>query len=144
MLLCREQIAVGRLGTDAGQHWHGGLEEFVVQADPNSGQILLPVDDSRFLRSRLQYVVDAAHTDRDAQQVAQEFNDAATRAAANQRQRDDHLAHPGLGDRQLEQNFIVRRRQPESVVQRDAGLVRLLVDELAAHPMLVRQIADRL
>ena len=32
----------------------------------------------------------------------------------------------------------------EGVIQRDAGLVRLLVDELAAHPVTGCQIADRL
>ena len=144
MLRRREQVAVGRPGTDAGQHRHCALEEFVVQADPNSGQILIPVDDSRFRRSRLEYVVGAVHTHRYAQQVTQKFHDATTRAATNQRQRDDHLAQPRLGDHQLEQHLIVRRRRRESVVQRDAGLVRLLVDELAAHPMLGRQIANRL
>jgi hypothetical protein len=98
MLRRGEQIAVGRLGTDAGQHRHGALEQFIVQAHANGGQVLLAVDDSRFLRSRPQDVVDAAHTHRDAQQVTQEFHDAATRTAANQRQPDDHLAKPALGD----------------------------------------------
>jgi hypothetical protein len=35
-------------------------------------------------------------------------------------------------------------RGPEGVIQCDASLERLLVDELAAHPVLGRQIADRL
>ncbi len=87
--------------------------------------------------------MNSADTDGQAQQVAQELDDAAVRAAADQRQPDDHLAQPGLGDRQLEQHLIVRRGRRERVVQYRAGLVRLLVDELAAHPMPGRQIADR-
>src|SRR4029453_1327980 len=48
-----------------------------------------------------------------AQQVAQELHDAAVRAAADQRQPDDHLAQPGLGHRQLEQHRRVGRRRRE-------------------------------
>jgi hypothetical protein len=98
MGLDRQEIAIGRAGTDAGQHRHGALEEFVVQAHANGRQVLLLVEDSRCLRSRLQYLVDAANTDRDAQQVTQELNHPTNRAAANQRQRDNHLAQPDLGD----------------------------------------------
>jgi hypothetical protein len=87
--------------------------------------------------------VDGANTDRYAQQVTQELNDAAIRAVADQRQADDHLAQPGLGDRQREQHLLVRRGREERIIQRGAGFVHLLVDELAARPMSVRQIADR-
>src|SRR5271167_3404287 len=50
---------------------------------------------------------------------------------------------PCLGDQQLEQNLIVRRRRRESIIQGDASLVRLVVNELAAHPVLGSQITDR-
>jgi hypothetical protein len=115
-----------------------------VQAHPNGGQILLAIDDICFPRRRLKRLMDGAHTHRDTQQVTDEFDDAATRAAAYQRQPDDHLAQPAPGDRQFEQHLVVRRRGPESIVQCDAGLVRLLVNELAAHPVPGRHIADRL
>ena len=104
----------------------------------------LGVDRARLPRGRLEHVVDAAQADGQAQQVAQELDDAAVRAAADQRQRDDHLAQPGLGHRQLEQHRLVGRRRREGVIQRRAGLVRLLVDELAAHPVPGGQVADRL
>ena len=48
-------------------------------------------------------------------------------------------------DRQLEQHLVFqlsRRGRQEGVVQRRMGFVRLLVDELAAHAMPSRQIAD--
>jgi hypothetical protein len=47
-----------------------------------------------------------------------------------------------LGDRRLEQHFVVRNGRREGVGQCDAGSVRLLVHELAADPVSGRQIAD--
>ncbi len=88
-------------------------------------------------------MVNSADTDGQAQQVTQELDDAAIRAAAGQRQPDDHLVQPGLGHRHLEQHFMVGRRRQERVIQRRAGLVRLLVDELATDPVPGRQVADR-
>jgi hypothetical protein len=125
MVRCRQQIAVGRRGIDAGQHRHRSLEEIIMKAHTNGGQVLLVVDDVRFPRGGLKHLVDGAHTHRDAQQVTDEFYDAATRAAADQRQRDNHLAQPALGDHQLEQHLVFRCRRPESAIQCDAGLVRL-------------------
>jgi len=72
-----------------------------------------------------------------------EFDDAEIGAPADQRQGDGHLAQPGLGDRQREQHIIFRRDRNESVIQRDTGFARLLVDELPAHPVLGSQIGDR-
>jgi hypothetical protein len=66
------------------------------------------------------------------------FDNAATRAAAYQRQRNDHLAQPALGDHQLEPHPIFLRRGLEGVIQCDASLVRSPVDELVAHPVLGR------
>jgi len=122
----------------------GALEDLVVQAHANAGQVLALVDRARLPRGRLEHVMDAAQADRHAQQVAQELDDAAIRAAADQRQPDDDLAQPGLGDRQLEQHLAVRRGRREGVVQYRAGLVRLLADELAAHPVPGGEITDRL
>jgi hypothetical protein len=102
MVRCRQQIAVSRLGIDPGQHRHCALEELIVQAHTNGGEVRFMVDDIRCPRGRLKHLVDGAHTHRYAEQVTHEFDDAATRAAAYQRQRDDHLAQPALGDHQLE------------------------------------------
>jgi hypothetical protein len=88
--------------------------------------------------------VDVAHAHGQAQQVAQELDDAAIRAAADQRQPDDGLAQPGLGHPQLEQHRAVRHGGREGVIERSASLVRLPVDELAADPVPSGQVADRL
>jgi len=97
--LRRQQVAVGRRRIDTGQHGRGTVEDLVTQAHANAGQVLVVVDDARLPCGRLQDVVNAAHADGQAQQVTQELDDAAIRAAADQRQPDDHLAQPGLGDR---------------------------------------------
>jgi len=140
--LCRQDVAIRRLGIDAGQHGRGALEDLVVQTHANAGQVLALVDRARLPRGRLEHAVDAADADRQAQHAAQELDDAAIRAAADQRQPDDHLAQPGLGHRHLEQHLIVGHRRQERVIQRRANLVRLPVDELAADPVPDRQIAD--
>jgi hypothetical protein len=140
-----QEIAVRRCRIDAGQHRRGALEDLVVQAHPDAGQVLVAVDHARLPRDRLEHVVDAAQADGHAQQVAQELDDAAVRAAADQRQPDDHLAQPGPGDRQLEQHLLgVPLGRRESAIQRRMDLARLLVDELAAHPVPGGQVADRL
>ena len=142
MLLSGQEIAIRRRGIDAGQHGRGALEDLIVQAHPNAGQVLLPVDDAGLQGGRLEHVADAADADGQAQQVTQELDDAAIRAVADQRQPDNHLAQPGPGHRYLEQHLIVGRNRRESLIQRHDSLVRLLVDELSAHPVPRRQIAD--
>jgi hypothetical protein len=87
--------------------------------------------------------VNGAHADGCAQHITHEFDNAKIRAAAHQRQRDDHLMQPSPGDLYLEQDFIVRAGGDESVIQRATCLVRLLIDELTAHPMPGGKIADR-
>jgi len=119
-----QQVAIRRRGIDAGQHRRGTLEDLVVQADANVGQVLVAVDRAGLPRGRLKHIVDAAQADRHAQQVTQELDDAAIRAAADQRQPDDRLAQPCLVDRHLEQHLIVRHGRREGVVQYRAGLVR--------------------
>ena len=104
---------------------------------------MLTVDDASLLRGRLKHVVNRADTDGHTQQIAQDLDNAAIRAVADQRQPDDHLAQPGPGDRQLEQHCIVPYGRCESVIQRRTRLMGLLIDELAAHAVPDRQVADR-
>jgi hypothetical protein len=60
MLLRRQEIAVRRLGIDAGQHGCCTLEDLVVQAHANAREVLLSVDRARLPRGRLEHVVDLA------------------------------------------------------------------------------------
>jgi len=63
MPLRGEEVAVGRRRIDAGQHRRGALEDLVVQAHTNAGQVLVAVDRARLSRGRLEHVVDAAQAD---------------------------------------------------------------------------------
>src|SRR3954469_24962808 len=142
MRLRSQQVAIRRVGIDAGQYGLSTVEDLIVQADADAGQVLLTVDDASLLGCRLKHIVDGADADGHTQQVTQELNNAAIRAVADQRQPDDHLAQPGPGDRQLKQHRIVPCGRRESVIQRRLGFVGLLIDEFAAHPMPDCQIAD--
>ena len=104
-----QEIAVSRCGIDAGQHRLCALKDLIVQAHTNAGQVLVMVDDTRLPRGQLEHMMNGADADGHAQQITQELHDAAIRAAADQRQRDDHLAQPCLADGQLEQHVVFRR-----------------------------------
>jgi hypothetical protein len=67
------------------------------------------VDDTRLPRGQLEHVMNGADADGHAQQITQELHDAAIGAAANQRQRDDHLTQPSLADGQVEQHVVFWR-----------------------------------
>src|SRR5258708_15280934 len=81
----REQIAVGRLRIDAGEHRRHTLEDFVVQAHADTREVLITVDRPSLLRGPLLQVVHAAHADGHTQQIAHELHHPAIRTAANQR-----------------------------------------------------------
>jgi hypothetical protein len=109
VLLRGQEIAIGRLGADASQNRLSAVEKLIVQPGANARQILRAVDHASLLRGCVEHVVNGADADRPpslacsvAQQVAHEFDNAELRTAAHQRQCDDHLAHPSLGDLYLE------------------------------------------
>jgi hypothetical protein len=72
------------------------------------------VDDTRLAGGRLEHMMNRADADRHAQQITQKLDDTAIRAAADQRQRDDHLAQPSLADGQVEQHVVFWRTRKET------------------------------
>jgi hypothetical protein len=102
VLLRGQEIAIGRLGADAGQNRLSAVEKLIVQPGANARQVLRAVDHAGLLRGRVEHVVDGADADRPAQHVTHEFDNAEIRTAAHQCQCDDHLAQPSLGDLYLE------------------------------------------
>jgi hypothetical protein len=134
MRLRSQQIAIRRVGIDASQHGLSTMEDLIVQAHPNAGQVLLTVDDASLMRGRLKHIVDGADADGHTQQITQELANAAIGAVADLRQPNNHLAQPSLGDRQLEQNRIVQRGRCERVIQRRTRLMGLLVTNLRPSP----------
>jgi hypothetical protein len=65
----QEIAVVSRCGIDAGQHRHCALEDLIVQARTNAGQVLAAVDDTRLLRGQLEHAMNGTDTDGHAQQV---------------------------------------------------------------------------
>jgi hypothetical protein len=140
MLGAGQKVARGRCGIDAGQHRHGTLKNFILQADANLGQILRAVDRCRFPGGALEPVVDRADADGEVEHVAQQFPHPAARAAADQGQRQHQLIQPSLGDRQVEQNATVAGGERE--VQCFHHLVFLPVDELPTDTLLVGKMRN--
>ncbi len=138
-----QEIAVSRCDADPSQNRLSAVAKLIVQPGANARQILAAVDHPGLRRGRAEHGVDGADADGCTQQLAHELDDAETRAAAHQRQRDDHLTQPSLGEQYLEQDCIVRAGGDESVIQGATRLVCLLIDELAAYPVPGGQIADR-
>jgi len=60
--LRRQQVAIGRRRIDPGQHGRGTLEDLIVQAHPNAGQVLVAVNRARLPRGRLEHVVETQPT----------------------------------------------------------------------------------
>jgi hypothetical protein len=87
--------------------------------------------------------MDGAHREGIIEEVAAEFDDAAVRAVADQKQTESHLLQPRLGDGQVKQDAIgVRVRECESGVERRLGLGSLLVDEVTADVVVVGELRD--
>jgi hypothetical protein len=77
MLGRSQEIAVARCGIDAGQHRHGALKDFVVQAYADARQVLCAIDRAGLLRSPFQHLVNSADADGDPQEITQELHDTA-------------------------------------------------------------------
>ena len=92
MFLQAQQVAVGGIDVGPDQHRPPALEDLVVGADADAGQVLLPVVRAGLRHGPLKDVVDLADRDRIVQQVAAELADPADGTVADQRQPEDQLA----------------------------------------------------
>jgi hypothetical protein len=84
VLCSSEQITVGGARINAHQHWFVAVEDFVVQTNPDLGEVLGSVNVYSAPSSDLMQVVYAALADRDAQNVAHEFHHATVGAVADE------------------------------------------------------------
>ena len=141
MLFDAEQVAVGRGDIGADQHGLAGLENLVVGADADGGEILLVVEAACRGDGLVQDVVDRAQGQRIVEEVAEQFLDAAEGAMADEGETEDELSEPGFGDGQPEEELRrVGGRGVEGLVEGVVGVVELLVDEFAADLMLVGEL----
>ena len=142
IILSSEQIAVGRVGIDSHQDRLVAVEDFVVQSNPNLGQVLGCVDGSCELSSELMQVVHAAHADGYTQNVAHEFHHATVGTVTNEGEGQNDLAQPRFGDRKIEQDLVICSRGSKGIVDRFKRQILLLVDELATDVVIGCQTAD--
>jgi hypothetical protein len=141
---CRaEQVAVGGGDIDADQHRLARLEDFIVGADADRRQVVLPVVGAGPGQGGAGDAVDVPQRRRAVADVAEQFGDAAVRAVADEQQGQDEPAEPDLGHRQGEPDGVAGGEVGgEGLGQGLLGLLGLLVDELAAALIVGRQLGD--
>ena len=130
------------MGVNAHQDRVVAVEDFVMQSNPNLGEVLGLLDVCGALSSGLMQVVYATHADGDDQNVAHEFHHATVGAVANECEGKSDLVQPRFGHREVEQDIIITSRWGECLFQRELSLCLLLVDKLAADHILSGEVAD--
>jgi len=99
VFLQTKQIAVGAISVGPPQDGLSALEDLIVDADADGGQVLLVVELSRLGDGLVDDGVDLPDGNRVVEEVPQELDDAAHGAVADQDQSEGQLLEPGLGDR---------------------------------------------
>ena len=142
VILCCEQIAIGRGGIYTDQDRVVAVEYLVMQTNPNLGEVLGLVDVSGALRSLLMELVYAAKADGDAQNVAHEFHHATVGGATNEGEGKNDLTQPRFGDRKIKQNRVICSGGSKGIVDRLKCPILLLVDEFSTDVILGCQVTD--
>jgi hypothetical protein len=117
-----------------------------VQSPSNRRQINAVVDGDGLQCGALVNIVYGAQTDGHTQQIIHEFHDTAHRGVGPIIvSASVTCSSPSFGDRQREQYLVlvVCLRRRKEVIQRDAGLVHLPVDQRTTHAVPGGQGADR-
>ncbi len=144
VLFRAQQVAEGGSGVDAHEDRPSGLEDLVMGPDADAGQVVGAIDLLGRRHGGLDHVMDGPQRERGVEEVAQEGDHTAVGAVTGQDQGEDQLTEPRLGDRQVEEDLLVRSRRIEGVLQGELCGVGLLVEELAADLMLAGQLGDGL
>ncbi len=79
----------------------------------------------------------------DSRTGLKDFDHAPEAAMAYQDQSQNKLANPVFRHRQVKQNLILVSRGYKGLIERIRGLCGLLIEEFAADPIVLGQIADR-
>ena len=77
MVLQAEQVAIGRGGIDADEHWVDGLKDLVVGPDANGGQVVTSADGPSRFDGAVHDVVHGTQGDRIVEEVAKQLDHAA-------------------------------------------------------------------
>jgi hypothetical protein len=121
-----------------------GLEDLVVGADADAGEVLTVVVAAGRGHGTVDDVVDDAQGEGVVEEVAEQFVDAAQRAVADEDQAEGQLVQPSLGDGKVKEDGAVLGVRVEGVSEGLLRFVGLLVDELAADVMGGGEVADGL
>jgi len=128
-----EEVAVGGVDVHADEDGLAGLEDLVVRADADRGEVFAFMDGAGGLDGVADEVVDRAEAEvAIVEEGVEEFLHAAVGRMADQDQGKGELFDPGFRDREMEEDLVVIGRRIEGVVKRGVGLRRLGVEELPA------------
>ena len=143
VLLLAQQVTERGCSVDGHEDRPCGLEDLVMGADADAGQVVGPVDFLGLCNGGVDDVVHGSQGELGVEVVAEQFDHAAVRTMADQHQGQDQLPQPSLGDGQIEKHLVGLGRGSEGLAQRLLGGVSLLVEELPADLMLPSQLRDR-
>ena len=143
VFLLRQQVTICRGRVDAGEHGAIALENLVVEADANAGQILRRVDSRRLLSGGFQQGVDGPEADRGIQHVPEEADDTSVGAMTDQDQAYHELIQPRRRDREIKQHLGLGRDGRKRPGQRRFGLALLTVEEGPADLLPGGDMGDR-
>jgi len=144
MLLLAEEVTVRGIDISTHQDRLVALEDFIVGADADGGQVLLLVVGAGGPDRSADDVVNAADREPVSEQIAEQFDDSAEGAVADEEEAENELAEKGAGDGKVEEDGFGVGLRVKGLVEGLLGLVGLLVDELAADVVLPREFGDGL
>ena len=139
-----EQVAERGRHIDPDKHRLCVLEDLVVSADADRGQVAVGIVLACVLDGGVDDCVDVAQREVVVEEVVEEFDDAAERTMPDENQTECELADPAFGDGQVEQYRIVGGWWVEGVGKGVSCEVLLPVDELAADVRVLRESGDGL
>ena len=145
MLLGAEQVTIGRDDIGADENGAAALEDLVVGADADGGEVLLSVVRACVGDGLVEDVVDRPQRRGIVEEVGEQFVDAAEGAVADKREAEDQLPQPGFGHGQPEEEMRrLVRWWSKGLVEGVVGVAELPIDELAADLVLIGQGRDGL
>jgi len=86
-----------------------GLEDIVVEADPDAGQVFAGVDLAGGINGTVYAVVGGAEGEGVVEEVGEDLGDAAEGAVADEDECEDELTEPGLGGGEVAEDGVVSR-----------------------------------
>src|SRR5262249_54694445 len=106
MVFLTQKVAIRGMDTGPDQHRLFGLEDLVMRADADGGQVLRRVGRKGLGDSLAEDVVSRADGEGVVEQVSEQLADAAQGAVADKDQAEDQLPQPGPGDWQPEEQVL--------------------------------------